>query len=317
MSPDGGRDDGAGMRPLPPVKAFLEGQGYDVKGEVRGCDVVGTRGGEPPVIVELKRRFNLAPLLQGVDRLSLTDRVYLRRARPHGRRDPGASVYRRMCARLCRRLGLGLMTVELAPPGWRSRSTRAISPTQDGQAPGALARRARAPCRRSDPRWSHADADRHRVPSGGAAVRPPHPRRSAREPQGVTRDGNGSERRAYPAARRLRLVSACRARHLRPDRARRARHGALRVDWIRGRPGPQAPAQAISPPRIGRRRRGPARRSARRSRKLVGADGLRPGSVHPGVETALAVALHGAGGHGHDRDPGRRRRLRARIKRVA
>ena len=27
-----------------PVKALLEGQGYVVKGEVRGCDVVGVRG---------------------------------------------------------------------------------------------------------------------------------------------------------------------------------------------------------------------------------------------------------------------------------
>ena len=42
-----------------PVKALLEGQGYVVKGEVRGCDVVAVRGGEPPVIVELKRAFGL------------------------------------------------------------------------------------------------------------------------------------------------------------------------------------------------------------------------------------------------------------------
>jgi len=27
----------------PPVKAFLEGQGYDVKGEVQDCDVVAIR----------------------------------------------------------------------------------------------------------------------------------------------------------------------------------------------------------------------------------------------------------------------------------
>ena len=40
----------------PAVKAFLEGQGYDVKAEVQGCDVVGTRGDEPPVIIELKLR---------------------------------------------------------------------------------------------------------------------------------------------------------------------------------------------------------------------------------------------------------------------
>src|SRR5881397_3484170 len=95
----------------PAVKAFLEGQGYDVKAEVRGCDVVATRGDEPPVIVELKVSFNLALLLQGIDRLSLTDRVYLAVSRPRSRRARGASVYRRSVRDLCRRLGLGLMTV--------------------------------------------------------------------------------------------------------------------------------------------------------------------------------------------------------------
>src|SRR6185503_18308202 len=40
----------------------------------------------------------------------LTDRVYLAVARP-GRRTPGISVYRRDVRQLCRRLGLGLLTV--------------------------------------------------------------------------------------------------------------------------------------------------------------------------------------------------------------
>ena len=37
----------------PPVKSFLEAQGYEVKGEVNGCDLVAIRGEEAPVIVEL------------------------------------------------------------------------------------------------------------------------------------------------------------------------------------------------------------------------------------------------------------------------
>ena len=70
-----------------PVKALLEGQGYEVKGEVLSCDVVGVRGDEPPVVVELKRTFSLALVYQGVDRLAMTDAVYLavgrgRSARP-------------------------------------------------------------------------------------------------------------------------------------------------------------------------------------------------------------------------------------------
>ena len=95
----------------PAVKAFLEGQGYDVKSEIRGCDVVAARGDEPPVIVELKLAFNLALVLQGVDRLALTDRVYLAVARPPSRRAAGGFVYRSDARKLCRRLGLGLMTV--------------------------------------------------------------------------------------------------------------------------------------------------------------------------------------------------------------
>jgi hypothetical protein len=86
-----------------PVKALLEGQGYSVKGEIRGCDVVGVRGKEPPVIVELKRVFGLGLVLQGVNRLALSDTVYLAvGAWPKNMRD---------VKKLCRRLGLGLMIV--------------------------------------------------------------------------------------------------------------------------------------------------------------------------------------------------------------
>lgn len=86
-----------------PVKALLEAQGYDVKGEVMACDVVGVRGDEPPVIVELKRSFSLALVLQGIDRLAVSDVVYLAvGAWPKRQAD---------VRRLCRRLGLGLIVV--------------------------------------------------------------------------------------------------------------------------------------------------------------------------------------------------------------
>lgn len=86
-----------------PVKALLEGQGYVVKGEVRGCDVMAVRGAEPPVIVELKRVFGLSLVLQGVDRLTVSDRVYLAVGQWPKRM--------RNVRKLCRRLGLGLMVV--------------------------------------------------------------------------------------------------------------------------------------------------------------------------------------------------------------
>ncbi|MEQ8356376.1 MAG: DUF2161 family putative PD-(D/E)XK-type phosphodiesterase [Kiloniellaceae bacterium] len=92
-----------------PVKAFLVGQGYAVKAEVRDCDLVARRGEEAPVIVELKKAFNLVLLLQGVDRLAMSDQVYLAFAAP-----AKAAAWRRdrhMVLKLCRRLGLGLLMV--------------------------------------------------------------------------------------------------------------------------------------------------------------------------------------------------------------
>ena len=98
-----------------PVKQFLERQGYEVKGEVRGCDLVARRGDEPPVIVELKLRFSLALVLQGINRLGLTERVYLAVPRPDRRARGGPLAPERPEIRkLCRRLGLGLMLVGLS-----------------------------------------------------------------------------------------------------------------------------------------------------------------------------------------------------------
>ena len=93
-----------------PVKAFLERQGYVVRGEVRGCDLVACRGNEEPVIVELKMRFTLPLLLQGVDRLTLSPLVYLAVPRPTGR-TRGVRPDAKPVRKLCRRLGLGLMVI--------------------------------------------------------------------------------------------------------------------------------------------------------------------------------------------------------------
>lgn len=89
----------------PPVKTFLTAQGYEVKGEITGCDLVARRGEEPPVIVELKRSFSLTLVFQGVDRQGMTDDVYL--AVPPF----PARARQKEALGLCRRLGLGLMTV--------------------------------------------------------------------------------------------------------------------------------------------------------------------------------------------------------------
>lgn len=93
-----------------PVKRFLEAAGYVVKGEVGGCDLLAVRGDEPPLIVELKLRFSLALVLQGIDRLAVSDSVYL--AVPGGRAHSRAiGPDHKGVRKLCRRLGLGLIAV--------------------------------------------------------------------------------------------------------------------------------------------------------------------------------------------------------------
>lgn len=92
----------------PPIKTLLERQGYTVKGEVGAADVVARRGDEPVVIVELKLRFSLSLFHQAIMRLALSDLVYVAVPKPKGRQA------RRMLKdnlAMCRRLGLGLITV--------------------------------------------------------------------------------------------------------------------------------------------------------------------------------------------------------------
>ena len=69
----------------PPVKAFLEGQGYEVKAEIGPADVVACRGDEDPVVVELKTGFSLTLVHQGVARQAITDAVYIAAPRGKGR----------------------------------------------------------------------------------------------------------------------------------------------------------------------------------------------------------------------------------------
>jgi hypothetical protein len=93
-----------------PVKAFLEELGFIVKGEIGGCDLLAVRGDDPPVVVigELKLTFNLELVLQGVDRSTACDEVWLAArlsSRAKGRENDARF------RNLCRRLGFGLLGV--------------------------------------------------------------------------------------------------------------------------------------------------------------------------------------------------------------
>lgn len=94
----------------PPLKAYLEAQGYEVKAEIGDCDLMACRGDEPPVIIELKLSFSLALVMQGVARQALFDTVYL--ALPVSS-ERGWKLRYRDITRLCRRLGLGLLAVDV------------------------------------------------------------------------------------------------------------------------------------------------------------------------------------------------------------
>jgi hypothetical protein len=91
-----------------PVKTLLKSQGYEVKAEVGSADIMGVRGDEPPVIVELKTGFSLTLVHQAIERLKITDLVYVAIPEWKGRTGWKAFLANRT---LCRRLGLGLMTI--------------------------------------------------------------------------------------------------------------------------------------------------------------------------------------------------------------
>lgn len=95
----------------PPIKQLLESQGFEVKAEVGSADIMAMRYEEPPVIVEMKTGFSLTLIHQAIERLKITDLVYVAIPEWKGRSGWKAFVANRT---LCRRLGLGIITVNHA-----------------------------------------------------------------------------------------------------------------------------------------------------------------------------------------------------------
>lgn len=93
-----------------PVKRFLEQLGFEVKGEICGCDLVALRDGAPAAVIigKLKLTFTLDLVLQAVDRSAACDEVWL--AVRASRRGRGREHDRRV-KKLCRLLGFGLLAV--------------------------------------------------------------------------------------------------------------------------------------------------------------------------------------------------------------
>ena len=59
-----------------PVRDYLQDLGYEVKGEVKSCDVTAMRDGEL-IVVELKRGFTLELIYQAINRQRVADGVYV------------------------------------------------------------------------------------------------------------------------------------------------------------------------------------------------------------------------------------------------
>jgi hypothetical protein len=140
-----------------PVKRFLEGQGYAVKGEIGRCDLVGLKGEDPPLVVigELKLVFNLELVLQGVDRMRAGDEIWLAaRLSTRGKGRENDARFRN----LCRHLGFGLLGVATS-----GRVDILVSPT--------------APVPRKNPRLRSKLVDEHRKrrgdPMAGGSTRAP------------------------------------------------------------------------------------------------------------------------------------------------
>jgi hypothetical protein len=95
-----------------PVKTYFENQGYEVKSEVKGCDLVAVQSGERNyTIVELKKTFNLQLIFQAIERLKLSDSVYVA-VEYHPRKRLSSYFSWKDAAHLCARLGIGLIGIQ-------------------------------------------------------------------------------------------------------------------------------------------------------------------------------------------------------------
>jgi len=91
-----------------PIKSHLQSLGFEVKGEIKNCDIVAQKE-ELLIIIELKLSLNITLLLQAVDRFSLADIVYI--AIPKQ-----CTLYKKQSKqvkKLIKRLGIGLILVDI------------------------------------------------------------------------------------------------------------------------------------------------------------------------------------------------------------
>ncbi|MCK5820019.1 MAG: hypothetical protein KAH18_12450 [Psychromonas sp.] len=90
-----------------PIKQHLQKAGYEVKGEIKNCDIVAIKDNQL-IIIELKLSLNITLLLQAVERFALSDIVYV--AFP--KQCPLYKKQVKQIKKLMARLGIGLIVVD-------------------------------------------------------------------------------------------------------------------------------------------------------------------------------------------------------------
>ncbi len=94
----------------PPLKKWLEQDGYEVRSEVNDCDVVARRG-DDVIVIEMKRAINIDLLLQVVKRQQMRVAVYAAVPSPKTR-----DKRWRELERLLKRLEVGLILIYMDSP---------------------------------------------------------------------------------------------------------------------------------------------------------------------------------------------------------
>ena len=94
-----------------PIEEKFKSMGYEVKGEVKDCDIMAVSG-DKTVVVELKKTFSLKLVYQLLDRQTFCKNVYAAIPRPKSLK---TYSYKSM-VRLLKRIDAGLILVSLARP---------------------------------------------------------------------------------------------------------------------------------------------------------------------------------------------------------
>jgi len=94
-----------------PIRNLLAEQGFTVRGEVKGCDIVAVKG-EIVWVVEMKLIANITLIYQALDRQTATDWVFIAVPRPKSAR---SGTFLKL-KKLVKKLQLGLITVALDSP---------------------------------------------------------------------------------------------------------------------------------------------------------------------------------------------------------